>query len=175
MVHSVRFRLFIALAASVFAAVTLAQPVAQLPSQIIVPADPNLFALTGSGRAKADANIVSVKGNSFPKAWHVAVREKVGADYNLQFVYRPKESLKTGDVILFTAYARMISTADDSGEGLVGFVLEQSKDPFAKVFAASFGVGKEWQRFDVLRGRGSRSERNGCAGHPPRRCLCADA
>ena len=116
---------------------------------IVAAGDPKQFALAGAGRSKADAEIVSVEGQPFSSAWRVKVREKVGADYNLQLVCKPEELLKIGDVVLLSAYARMIDTADESGEGRVSFVLEQAKDPFGKVFASSFGVGRGWQRFDV--------------------------
>jgi endo-1,4-beta-xylanase len=129
----------------------LAQQFAPLPAgaQLLIPDDPSLFTLSGAGRSKSDANLVSVDGQTFSKAWRVAVREKVGADYNLQFICRPKKMPERGDVVLLTAYARTLTTADESGEGRVSFVLEQAKDPYAKVFASSFGVEREWRKFDV--------------------------
>ncbi len=151
MFHSLRVTFIAALAVSVFSHSAIGEQIAPpLPaSQVLVSDDPKQFTLTGNGISKADANIVSVVGQPFSSAWHVKVREKVGAEYNLQFVCKPKATLKVSDVILLTGYARMIDTADESGEGRVGFVLEQAKEPFGKVFASSFGVGGQWQRFDV--------------------------
>jgi GH35 family endo-1,4-beta-xylanase len=149
MLHSPWFTLVAAMIALALGRCALGAQTAPPASQVIVQDDPAQFTLTGDGRGKADANIVNVTGQPFSKAWHVKVREKVGADYNLQFICKPQTTLKVGDVILLTAYARMIYTADESGEGRVSFVLEQAKDPFGKVFASSFGVGRQWQRFDV--------------------------
>lgn len=117
--------------------------------EALIGDNPDAFALAGAGKSRAEAKIVPVTGQAFAKAWHVAVQDKSGGEYNVQLVAKPSAALKLGDVILFSAYARMISTDDESGEGRIGFVLEQAKDPFDKVFAASLGVGREWSRFDV--------------------------
>lgn len=125
-------------------------PLPSLPKhELIVSADPASFTLAGAGKAKADLTTVSVSGQPFAKAWRAVVKEKAGGDYNVQLLSPLKATLKKGDVVLMTAYARMIDTADESGEGRFGLVLEQAKEPHGKVFAASFGVTREWQRFDV--------------------------
>ena len=151
MFDSRRFTLVAALAALMLGRFAFGEETAPvLPaSQVIVQDNPEQFTLSGEGRSQADANIVTVAGQPFSKAWHVKIRDKVGADYNLQFTCKPKATLKVDDVILLTAYVRMIETADESGEGRVSFVLEQAADPFGKVFNSSFGVGRQWQRFDV--------------------------
>ncbi len=145
MSHSQRITLVVALIAMMLGHAAFAAD----GEKTIVADDPKQFTLTGAGRSKADGEVVSVTGQSFSSAWHVKVREKVGADYNLQLVCKPEAKLTVGDVILLSAYARMIETADESAEGRVSFVLEQAKDPFGKVFASSFGVARDWQRFDV--------------------------
>src|SRR5213592_1312426 len=110
MFYSLRFTLVVAIAALTFSRFAFGEQASpSLPtSQTIVADDPDQFALTGEGRSKADASIVAVVGQPFSKAWHVKVREKVGADYNLQFICKPKATLKAGDVILLSAHARMI-------------------------------------------------------------------
>jgi endo-1,4-beta-xylanase len=150
MIARLRQCLLVGLAALVLAPACLAQTSRALPQNaLILSSDPAKFALAGAGRAKGEAKIIPVSGRSFTKAWRVAVREKVGGEYNPQFVAPVTTPLNVGDLILLTGYARMIDTADESGEGRLSFVLEQAKDPFGKVFAASFGVGREWTRFDV--------------------------
>jgi endo-1,4-beta-xylanase len=124
-------------------------PTSMPGAQLVVADNPSLFTLVGAGRSKADAKIVNVTGQSFVKAWHVEVREKVGSDYNLQFVCKLAEPFNAGDVVWLTAHARMLESKDESGEGRLGFVLEQSIDPYDKAFVSTFGVGREWQRFDV--------------------------
>src|SRR5438552_8681670 len=101
MFHSRRFTLVIAIAALIFSRCAFGEQASpSLPaSQTIVADDPDQFTLSGAGRSKADANIVGAAEQPFLKAWHVKVREKVGADYNLQFICKPKAALNAGDVI----------------------------------------------------------------------------
>src|SRR6266550_3207961 len=115
--HTVLFALVATLVTLIFTRDSMGQ------QAVLVRDDPKQFAFTGNGASKADANIVDVAGQPFSKAWHVKVREKVGADYNVQFICKPAETLNVGDVVLVTAYARMIDSADESGEGRVSFVL----------------------------------------------------
>src|SRR5438552_15456507 len=146
MFHALRITAWAALTASILiTSAALAEQAASPVSaaQVVAPDNPEEFALSGNGLSKAEAKILDVTGQPFTRAWRVKVIEKVGADYNLQFTCKPKETLKPGDVILLTAHARMIDTADESGQGRVTFVLEQAKDPFGKVFASSFGVGRQ--------------------------------
>jgi endo-1,4-beta-xylanase len=149
MLVSLRFTFVAVLTAVMLSGSVFAEQIAPPASQVLISGDPKQFTLTGAGRSKADANVLDVAGQSFSNAWHVQVREKVGPEYNLQLICKPEVAPKRGAVILLTAYARMIDTADESGEGRLSFVLEQAKDPFTKVFASSFGVTREWQRFDV--------------------------
>ena len=134
------------LLASVAAAQTRAEPAEGRP---LVPAGVNAFAITGNGASKAGASIVPVVGQPFDKAWRVQLREKVRAEYDVQLAATLAELPKKGDVVWMTAYARLIDTVDESGQGQIGLVLEQNVDPYDKVFNATFGVTRQWQRFDV--------------------------
>lgn len=114
----------------------------------VLPPDPAKLSMSGSGVGKTSSKIVDASGPGFAKAWRVQVKEKVGGDSNVQLV-AAVEGLQKGDVVLMSVYARMISSADESGEGRVTLVLEQAKETYAKTFSASFGVSKEWRRYDV--------------------------
>lgn len=139
-----RSTFFFAATVSLLAAIAHAQP----KGEAFFEGEPKQFQLTGSGASKATAKPIKIAGQPFEKGWRVEVREKVG-DYHAQLAAPLPAGLKKGDVILLTAWARLIDTADESGEGRVGFVLEQAKDPYDKVFNAPFSVKKEWTRFDV--------------------------
>lgn len=132
----------------VAASVTFAQ--ATPKGDILLPADTSSFTLAGSAKQKAELKVVDVSGQPFKKAWRVTVKERVGGEYNVQFVapIQPPQLAK-GDVVLMSGYARMIDSADESGEGRFSFVLEQAKAPNDKVFNASFGATRQWKRFDV--------------------------
>jgi GH35 family endo-1,4-beta-xylanase len=105
--------------------------------------------LAGAAAARARAEVVPVAGEAFERAWRVAVTERPANEYQVQLVAPVKAALKQGEVVLLTVYARMVSTGDESGEGRVGLVLEQVGEPYGRVFARSFGVGRAWTRLDV--------------------------
>lgn len=117
----------------------------------LISSEPKGFVLAGAKKDKAEAKVVEVAGpgGAFTKAWHVEVKEKVAGDYSIQLVQKLKAPPKKGDVVFLTAWARRISSQDESGEGRVVFVLEQVKGKNEKAFTASFGLGKEWQKFEV--------------------------
>ena len=62
MFQSLRFTLLAALTALIFRCPAFAEQATQpMPdSQVVISGDPKLFALTGNGASKADANIVDV-------------------------------------------------------------------------------------------------------------------
>ena len=131
------------------ASLTLAQTADLPPNELLIPSPLDAFRMAGNEASKTSVDVVPVEGQSFDRAWRVVVKEKLKGDYSAQLLAKFDVAPKKGDVVLMTLWARMIDTADESGDGRLSLVLEQDKDPFNKVFSAPFGVRREWQRFDV--------------------------
>ena len=116
---------------------------------MLLDSAPESFRLTGDAAGQAQAKIVSVSGPGFDRAWQIAVRKQPPAEYQIQMAARMDEKLHAGDSVLLTVWARSSASFGPEGQGCVGLVVEQSADPYDKVFSRRFTIGSDWQRLDV--------------------------
>ncbi|MGN6505381.1 MAG: endo-1,4-beta-xylanase [Tepidisphaeraceae bacterium] len=106
--------------------------------------------VTGSAAANAKDQRIDVSGMpAFTHALRISVSERAPSDYALQYVEPIHAELKKGDVVYLSLWARMTETADESGQGVLGIVLEQAKEPFNKVISRRLSVTREWQQIAV--------------------------
>ena len=106
--------------------------------------------LTGSAVANATGRIVTVPNQSdFKQALHVEVRERAASDYELQYAEPIDAAMKKGDVIYLSLWVRMLETSDESGQGVLGIVLEQSKEPYNKIISRRISITRDWQQIEV--------------------------
>lgn len=121
-----------------------------LPDNVpLIEPDPALFRMQGSAAGDAEVRTIDVQGQPFSKALRVEVKQRPKAEYEMQLAAPVAGPLRKGDVVLLTAWARTIESRDETAEGRLGLVLEQSKDPYDKALSRTFSVKHEWQRFDV--------------------------
>ena len=127
-------------------ALAIGQPAiaAELQGEPLLPPDPSAFKMAGETAAKR--SLVDVEGQPFAKAIAVDVQRRLGTEYEIQLSEPLPVALANGDVLLASAWVRLVATADESNEGRFGIVLEDGKDQLAQ---RVFGVGNAWQRFDV--------------------------
>jgi endo-1,4-beta-xylanase len=118
------------------------------PNQVLLNSDLVGFRLAGQS-GDAIAKIVSVQGDGFDRAWQVQVSRQPAAEYQVQLVSTVSGKLNPGDVVLLSVWARTSASATPDHQGCIGLVLEQSSDPFDKLFARRFDLGPDWQRLDV--------------------------
>ena len=78
----------------------------------------------------------------------VTTLHRAANEYNTQFkLPLPTISLKSGDVVWVAVWARMLHSGDESGQGVLGIVLEQKEEPFSKLVQHRVSVGTQWQEF----------------------------
>jgi len=119
------------------------------PGRVLLDSAPESFRLTGDAAGQAQAKIISASGPGFDRAWQIAVRKQPLAEYQIQMAARMDEKLHAGDSVLLTVWARSSASSGPEGQGCVGLVVEQSADPYDKVFSRRFTIGSDWQRLDV--------------------------
>src|SRR5271170_2873902 len=118
------------------------------PNQLLPNSDLLGFRLAGQS-GDAIAKIVPVQGPGFDHAWQVQVSRQPLAEYRVQLVSTVSGKLNPGDVVLFSVWARTLTSSAPDHQGCIGLVLEQSTDPFDKVLSRRFDLGPDWQRLDV--------------------------
>ena len=115
------------------------------PNQLLLQSRPDLFHLAG----QAEAQIVSVQGPGFDRAWRIDVRQQPADEFQLQLVSPLPSHLNRGDTVLLSVWARVLDSSRPDHQGCIGLVLEQSADPFDKVLNRRFDISSDWQRLDV--------------------------
>lgn len=124
-----------------------ANPPTTLPShQALIDGDLNALQHVGNFTDNASAEIVEVDGpdGANVQAIRVDVRERQPNDYSLQLRRAVSVGLAQGEVVWMSAHVRTVRTLDESGQGWLGFVLEQSKAPFTKLIQRRISVGDKW-------------------------------
>ena len=111
--------------------------------------NPDSFKLVGQSIRDADAKIVPVQDKEFDRAWRIDVQRQPQAEYQLQLVSSISDKLNPGDVVLLSLWARASQSSGPDHRGCIGLTLEQSAEPYDKVFARRFNLGSDWQRLDV--------------------------
>ena len=112
----------------------------------LLSADPVAYALMGADAATK--SVINVQGQPFTQAIALSVDKPTTAEYAVELSQSVHAPLAAGDVLLLTVWARLDSTPDESNEGRIGLVLEDTSGK-NKLLQRVFGVGKTWQRFDV--------------------------
>ena len=79
------------------------------------------------------------------RAIRVEVRSRAANDYDIQLaVPTGGVALKKGDVVWASIYARAVSTGDESGQGVLGLVVEQKTAPYDKLIQRKASIGKTY-------------------------------
>lgn len=110
-------------------------------------------ALKVAGKSAGDATAKIVDAAGLPgggRALRVEARKRAATDYELQYTLPISAvDLAKGDVVWASVRARMIDTQDESGQGVLGLVVEQNQAPFNKLVQRRISVGREWQRLSA--------------------------
>ncbi len=120
------------------------------PNQLLLNSDLLAFRLAGQS-GDAIAKIVPVQGPAFDHAWQVQVSRQPPAEYQVQLVSAVSRKFNPGDVVLLSFWVRALTSSVPDHRGCIGAVLEQSSDPFDKIFARRFDLAPDWQHLDVCR------------------------
>jgi endo-1,4-beta-xylanase len=115
----------------------------------LIAANPGDFQLACDPAGAARSQIVSVvPGPGLEGALRVTTLHRTANEYNIQLkLPLPLIALKSGDVVWVAVWARMLHSGDESGQGVLGIVLEQKEEPFSKLVQHRVSVGTQWQEF----------------------------
>jgi endo-1,4-beta-xylanase len=140
--------------------IAFAAPANLPPNQALVDIQLADFAVAGTAAGDGDSHIVNVTdAPGFAQAMRIETRKREANEYDLQDVLKlPWVALHNGDVIWASVWARMVRTEDESGQGILGLVLEQTQEPFNKLIQRRVSVGPAWQELAVpVRVRGEQA------------------
>lgn len=121
-----------------------------------LPATPPVFdwqppalQLSGEFAKQAKSQIVPAEGPDFHQAWRIELRQQPTEAYQAQLVAVVPDKIDSGDAVVLSLWVRMLDSSDPDKQGRIGLVLEQSGDPYDKLFTRQFDVGGDWRRVDV--------------------------
>jgi GH35 family endo-1,4-beta-xylanase len=114
------------------------------PGKSILPAeDFSLFSLEGSQKALAKTQIVDVPDQSFKKALRITTAPGASAEWSVQLRAASLAApVKANDVLIGHFWMRCVESM--TGDGAVGFVIEQNHEPFDKAVERRINVGSKW-------------------------------
>ncbi len=99
-----------------------------------------------SKSGKGTLSSVNIDDQLFVKALRYATPADVVNPWDAQIIYQPVTGIQTNDVILVTFFARTISSAQETGEGLLNVVIE-NKTTYSKVIYQNVTIGSEWKQY----------------------------
>jgi hypothetical protein len=118
--------------------------IAQIPDGGI-----RLNAETGSTYVKygqCTASNVTVEGQAFTQAIHIEVGSAITNSWDAQIKFNTIAGIENGDVLLVSFFARTLSSLEETGEGNVTVVVENSTS-YAKDLSYTITIGNEWRQY----------------------------
>jgi GH35 family endo-1,4-beta-xylanase len=113
------------------------------PGDRLLPSDAAAaFSLVGTQQQLAKTQLVEVTGQSFDRAIRVTIEPGVTAEWNAQLRAACLAPIKSGDVLIGHFWMRC--TESMTGDGAVGFVVEQNREPFGKAADQRVTAGGKW-------------------------------
>jgi len=120
----------------------------ELPGPGVLLADPDSSSLQVTRQSQPQSAAWS-KGpeNVAERALRVNVPKRDDRRYTWQVLSpNTREPIRKGDVIFVALWARMVESADESGEGRFSYRLQMSHEPWTGVFDMEASVGRDWRR-----------------------------
>jgi len=98
---------------------------------------------------KAAMETVSAEGGPGAKALRINVQEKGAQPWEAGLRAAFQDAVHKGDVLFGVCHARMVESADESGEARATVCLEQAGEPYKKMATATIRAGEKWEAFYV--------------------------
>lgn len=89
---------------------------------------------------------VNITDQTFTKAFRYETPLDVVNPWDAQIIFQPQAGIDADDVILVTFYGRTLSSAEETGEGVMNVVIE-NKSTYAKVLYQNVTMGSEWKQY----------------------------
>ncbi len=91
---------------------------------------------------------VPVEGRSFKEALRITVKEKCGAQWDVQIAIPSTMKLSKGDAVIVRMWARTVSAENETGEAYVSGGAQRNKAPYEKPVWSSYSIPREWQKIE---------------------------
>jgi len=88
----------------------------------------------------------SVSDQSFSSALRVTVQSDVNNPWDAQLKFPAVQGIEENDVVLVAFYARTISSAEETGEGLLNVCIEENVS-YAKELYYNISIGQDWKEY----------------------------
>jgi hypothetical protein len=95
---------------------------------------------------KGEVTEIDVDGQPFTKGLRAVTGTDVVNHWDAQIQFPTATGIAAGDVVLVAFYARTISSVDETGEGSVTIVIENSTT-WAKELSVRISIGSEWKQY----------------------------
>ncbi len=108
-----------------------------------------LNAITGTTYQKIGSSVVTevaVADQPFAKALRLVVPAGVANFYNEQIQFPAASGIALNDVVLVAFYARTISSIQETGEGALTVVIENSST-YSKEISSKISIGSSWKQY----------------------------
>src|SRR2546430_11544382 len=133
------------MAAALLSAIATSARSATLPAggAPVLRGDPlATLTLAGTQKELVKSERIDVEDQSISKALRIVVSPGATAEWNVQLVAPTAGAIKSGDVLIGHFWMRCIESM--TGDGAIGFVLEQNHEPFEKAGEQRVSVGGKW-------------------------------
>ncbi len=103
----------------------------------------------GPRQGLANFLIVPAEGQPFPEAMQVETLERPAFPWHIRLRIPTSAPLRAGDTLWLGFAARRVHSLQETGEALVGAVVECSQEPHEKLLERDISVGAEWTSIGI--------------------------
>ena len=103
---------------------------------------------SGGRKSEATFTVVKTSHRAFKKAREIVIEKNTSHETDIQLVGKTTDSIKKGDVLLLSFYARCTASSDESALGHLTVLLQARKTKKTEtLFNRTFMPEKKWKRF----------------------------
>ncbi|HYC70256.1 MAG TPA: endo-1,4-beta-xylanase [Opitutaceae bacterium] len=120
------------------------------PGEPLLPADPaGAFRLTTTqgNEGAAALKVIDAAGPGFTRALHIETSRDLSPAWAAEVRTPLTRAVESGDVALVRFHARALSSADETGSGLVRVAVQLASAPYTQSLETTMSVGPEWREY----------------------------
>lgn len=113
--------------------------------------DPGAFRMTYTqgNEGAATLKVVDVSGPGFTRALHLESTRDITPAWGADVRSALTRAVEAGDVALLRFHARSLSSADETGAGMLRLAVQQASAPYVQSLETSMSIGPEWREYNL--------------------------
>lgn len=121
------------------------------PGEPLIATDPGAYRLTTTqgNEGAAKLAVVDATGPGFARALHVEVERDLTPAWAAEVRTPFTRAVEQGDVALLRFFARALSSADETGGGLLRIAVQLNGPPHTQSLETTMSVGPEWREYNL--------------------------